>query len=298
MTSAVTSISPDRDRASLQASMAPRPEYGKLSIRNVGKIYDPEGAAVVAAHQCNVEVEAGDFVAIVGPSGCGKSTLMNIVAGFDNVTSGEVLLDDAPLATVDHAPRPGSDRVVVFQNGALFPWKSVIENVMYGPLVQATLSAPEARKKALDLLARCGGLDSVADSYPAQLSSGMQRRVEIVRALMNDPKILLLDEPFRAMDTVSKTTMHEHLLQMYRVCRRTIMFITHDLEEAIFLADKVVIMTSRPGTIKKILDVNLPRPRTTEMLASDEFRNLKSQVSEIVHEEALRAFERGEREQA
>lgn len=297
MSSVVTNVVTE-GRFSNASSLAPRPAHGKLSLRNVGKIYDPHGAAVVAAHSCDLEIEAGDFVAIVGPSGCGKSTLMNIIAGFDNVTSGEVLLDDQPLATPTLAPSPGSDRVVVFQNGALFPWKSVLENVMYGPLVQKALSYDAARTKALDLLNRCGGLDNVADSYPQQLSSGMQRRVEIVRALMNDPKILLLDEPFRAMDTVSKTTMHEHLLQMYRVCRKTIIFITHDLEEAIFLADKVVVMTSRPGTIKRTLEVNLPRPRSADLLGSNEFRTLKSQVSEIVHEEARRAFELGEREQA
>ncbi len=279
-------------------SIAERPANGRLSIRNVGKIYDPEGAAVLALENCNVEVEAGDFLAIVGPSGCGKSTLMNAVAGFDNVTSGEILLDNEPLATPDRAPRPGSDRVVVFQNGALFPWKTVADNVMYGPLIQGQLSKSAAREKAMSLLNKCGALDRVSDSYPAQLSSGMQRRVEIVRALMNDPKILLLDEPFRAMDTVSKTTMHRHLLRMYHVCRKTIMFITHDLEEAVFLADKVVVMTSRPGTIKKALEVNLPRPRTADMLASEEFQDLKSQLSATVHEEAKKAFERGEREQA
>lgn len=279
-------------------ALAPRPPTGKLSIRSVGKIYDPEGAAVVAASDCSIEIEAGDFVAIVGPSGCGKSTLMNIVAGFDNVTSGEVLLDDVLLGSPTYAPQPGSDRVVVFQNGALFPWMTVLENVMYGPLVQDRIGRAEARDKALDLLKRCGGLNRVADSYPPQLSSGMQRRVEIVRALMNEPKILLLDEPFRAMDTVSKTTMHEHLLQMYHVCRKTIIFITHDLEEAIFLADRVVVMTSRPGTIKITLDVTLPRPRTAKLLAGSEFRDLKAQLSMAVHEEAKRAFERGEREQA
>lgn len=278
--------------------LAPRPGFGKLTLRNVGKIYDPEGAAVVAASDCSIDIAAGDFLAIVGPSGCGKSTLMNIIAGFDTLTSGEILLDDAPLATLERAPRPGSDRVVVFQNGALFPWKSVLENVMYGPLVQNALDRAGAEEKALDLLRRCGGLDRVAASYPAQLSSGMQRRVEIVRALMNDPKVLLLDEPFRAMDTVSKTTMHEHLLQMYRVCRKTIIFITHDLEEAIFLADRVVVMTSRPGTIKTMLDVTLPRPRTAGLLISNEFRELKAQLSTAVHEEAKRAFERGEKEQA
>ncbi len=285
-------------RLAASETIGERPAKGRLSIRDVGKIYDPNGAAVLALENCNVEVEAGDFLAIVGPSGCGKSTLMNAIAGFDNVTSGEILLDDEPLATPGTAPRPGSDRVVVFQNGALFPWKTVADNVMYGPVIQKQLSRSDAREKAMGLLNKCGGLDRVADSYPAQLSSGMQRRVEIVRALMNDPKILLLDEPFRAMDTVSKTTMHRHLLRMFHVCRKTIIFITHDLEEAVFLADKVVVMTSRPGTIKKSLSVNLPRPRTAEMLASEEFQDLKSQLSATVHEEAKKAFERGEREQA
>ncbi len=281
-----------------QLDLAPRPAHGKLTITEVGKIYDPQGAAVVAVSDCSMDIAAGDFLAIVGPSGCGKSTLVNIIAGFDNLSSGEILLDDAPLATTEQAPRPGSDRVVVFQNGALFPWKSVLDNVMYGPLVQEVMTHREAKRKALDLLRRCGGLDRVAEAYPAQLSSGMQRRVEIVRALMNDPKVLLLDEPFRAMDTVSKTTMHEHLLEMYHVCRKTIVFITHDLEEAIFLADRVVVMTSRPGTIKTTLDVTLPRPRTAALLASEDFRALKAKLSAAVHEEAKRAFERGEREQA
>lgn len=279
-------------------AMAPRPREGRLSIRNVGKIYDPQGARVVAVQRTSLEIDPGDFVAIVGPSGCGKSTLMNIIAGFDNVTEGEVLLDGQPLATATAPPKPGPDRVVVFQNGALFPWKTVLENVMYGPVVQKKLTREEAERKAMDVLARCGGLDKVASAYPPQLSSGMQRRVEIVRALINEPKILLLDEPFRAMDTVSKTVMHEHLLEMYRVCRKTIVFITHDLEEAIYLADKVVVMTSRPGTIKSTINVDLPRPRTREMMMGAQYLALKAQAIAGVHEEAKKAFERGEREHA
>lgn len=279
-------------------AMAPRPNEGRLSIQHVGKIYDPRGARVVAVQDASIEIEPGDFVAIVGPSGCGKSTLMNIIAGFDNVTEGQVLLDSQPLATVDLPPKPGSDRVVVFQNGALFPWKTVLENVMYGPVIQNAMTHAQAEERAMDLLTKCGGLDKVAACYPPQLSSGMQRRVEIVRALINEPKILLLDEPFRAMDTVSKTVMHQHLLEMYRVCRKTIVFITHDLEEAIYLADKVVVMTSRPGTIKSIIHVNLPRPRTPNMMLGAEYLALKAQAIAGVHEEAKKAFERGEREHA
>lgn len=271
---------------------------GELSISNVSKIYDPDGARVVALQDCSVEIAPGEFVAIVGPSGCGKSTLLNILAGFDTLTAGEVFLDGEPLASVKRLAQPGPDRVVVFQHGALFPWKSVLENVMYGPLRQKMMTRQEAEAKAMDLLRRCGGLDSVATAYPAELSSGMQRRVEIIRALMNEPKVLLLDEPFRAMDSVSKTTMHRHLLEMYRLYRKTIVFITHDLEEAIYLAETVILMTTRPGTVKKVLKISLPRPRIPEMMSSHEYLELKRQVAEGVHEEAKKAFERGEREHA
>lgn len=274
------------------------PAAGVVSIRNVCKTYDPEGACVEALRDCSAEVKSGEFVAIVGPSGCGKSTLLNMIAGFDAVSSGEIVLDGRVLAVPGRPPRPGPDRVVVFQHGALFPWKTVLENVTYGPVRQKVLSRDEAERKAIDLLHRCGGLDAVGGSYPAQLSSGMQRRVEIVRALMNEPKVLLLDEPFRAMDTVSKTTMHQHLLDMYRLYRNTIVFITHDLEEAIYLADTVIVMTTRPGTIKQVIRIGLPRPRVPKMLYSQEYMRLKREAAESVHEEARKAFERGEREQA
>lgn len=271
---------------------------GHISVQSVSKIYDPHGAHVVALDDCNLEIPAGDFIALVGPSGCGKSTLLNILAGFDNLTSGLVLLDGDPLATPDNPPAPGSDRVVVFQNGALFPWKTVLQNVVYGLLVQKKMSIPEANQKGLELLAKTGNLDRIAHSFPNQLSSGMQRRVEILRALINNPKILLLDEPFRAMDTVSKTTMHRHLLDIYDQYHKTVFFITHDLDEAIFLADTVVVMTTRPGTIKLRLDIDLPRPRTRETITSQRFLELRQQAVNAVREEAKKAFERGERELA
>ena len=270
---------------------------GALSIRDVTKIYDPEGVHVVALEHCSLEIAAGEFVAVMGPSGCGKSTLLNIMAGFDYVTHGEILLDGAPLATPDTRPRPGSDRVVVFQHGALFPWKTVLENVTYGPVVQKQLDQAAADQRAREMLARVG-LSNIEKSYPGQLSSGMQRRVEIIRALINDPKVLLLDEPFRAMDTVTKSASHEYLLELYNATGKTIFFITHDLEEAIFLADKVAVMTTRPGHIKLAISVDLPRPRNYRMLATQQFLDLKSQLVEAVHEEAVKAFQAGEREMA
>jgi len=288
-------------RDTLNGSMAPtppRPKAGNVSIRNVSKIYDPAGARVVALDDFSIDFAAGDFLAIVGPSGCGKSTLLNILAGFDTLSSGEVYLDDELLAGVEKPPTPGSDRVVVFQQGALFPWKTVLDNVTYGLMKQGLVSRSEAEARGIEMLKASGGLDRIARSYPSQLSSGMQRRVEIIRALINEPKVLLLDEPFRAMDTVNKSTMHQHLLNIFRTNRKTIMFITHDLEEALFLADRVIVMTTRPGTVKLDIRVDLPRPRTRELMASDEYIALKERTVMAVREEAQKAFERGEREMA
>ena len=274
-----------------------RAKTGALSIRDVGKIYDPEGVHVEALSNCSMEIESGEFVAIVGPSGCGKSTLLNIMAGFDNLTSGEILLDGRPLAALDTAPSPGPDRVVVFQHGALFPWKTVLENVIYGPVTQGGMSVSQASDRAREMLARVG-LNSIEGSYPGQLSSGMQRRVEITRALINNPKILLLDEPYRAMDTVTKAASHQYLLELYDMTRKTIFFITHDLDEALYLSDTVHIMTSRPGYIKKTMRVDLPRPRTYKITTSDRFLEMKSELMEAVHQEAVKAFQAGEREMA
>ncbi len=268
-----------------------------LSIRKAGKVYDPEGVHVVALEECSLDVAAGEFVAVVGPSGCGKTTLLNIIAGFDSVTSGEILMDDKPLATVDIHPRPGPDRVVVFQHGALFPWKTVLENVAYGPVIQNRLSRKEANEAAREQLRKVG-LGHVEKAYPGQLSSGMQRRVEIVRALVNNPRVLLLDEPFRGMDSVTKSASHQCLLDLYDMFHKTIYFITHDLEEAIFLADTVVVMTTRPGRIRMSINVDLPRPRHYRMLTSERFLELKKMIRDAVHDEALKAFQRGERELA
>lgn len=268
---------------------------GALAIEGVGKVY---AKTVVALEECSLGVAAGEFLALVGPSGCGKSTLLNILAGFDQPTRGTVRLDGALLAAPDRPALPGPDRIVVFQEGALFPWKTVIENVTYGLKVQRQVDPREARERGLDMLARCGGLDRIAHQYPGQISSGMQRRVELVRALINDPKVLLLDEPFRAMDTVSKGRMHQHLMDMCRQFPKTVFFITHDLEEAILLADTVAVMTTRPGRIRLRVPVDLPRPRHAKMIASPRFVELKERLIAAVHEEAKKAFERGERELA
>lgn len=289
-----TSITCPTGTSEMHASAQP---VGKLSIRNATKIYDPDGVNVMALDNCTMEVEAGEFCVIVGPSGCGKTTLLNAIAGFHDITSGEILLDGELLCSGDKQADPGADRIVVFQHGALFPWYTVLENVTFGPTVQGKMSAAAAKKEAEEILAQMG-LKGISHSYPSEISSGMRRRVEIARAMMNNPKVLLMDEPYRAMDALTKTIMHKNLLDVYDQSKKTVFFITHDLEEAIFLGTKVYVMTTRPGTIKKVIDVDLPRPRDYRVLSSDRYLELKQEVIESVHEEARKAFAAGERELA
>lgn len=271
--------------------------YGAISIRKVGKIYDPEGVHVEAMRDCSFEIAAGEFAVIVGPSGCGKTTLLNAIAGFDTITSGEIYLDEELISSPRKQIKPDVDRMVVFQNGALFPWKTVVENITYGPLVQRKMKKPEAMDAARDMLSKVG-LNEIEDKYPEELSSGVQRRVEILRALINKPKVVMLDEPFRGLDAVAKTVMHEFLVQIFCTASNTMFFITHDLDEAIFLGHKVVIMTTRPAQVKKIVAVNLPWPREHHLKGSETYLDLKREVLEAVHEEAKKAFEAGEREMA
>jgi NitT/TauT family transport system ATP-binding protein len=270
---------------------------GAVSIRGVSKVYDPDGVNVLAVDNCSLEVGAGEFCVVVGPSGCGKTTLLNAIAGFHEISSGEILLDGRTICSPSFTAEPGADRMVVFQNGALFPWMTVTENVAYGPIVQGRLLAQQARRGALAELGELG-LADIGERYPNELSSGMRRRVEIARALVNDPKVLLLDEPFRAMDALTKAVAQEFLLQAWDRARKTVFFITHDLEEALFLADRVVIMTTRPCRVKHILEVDFDRPRSFRMRSSQRYLELKSKVFDAVHEEAKKAFEAGERELA
>ena len=273
-------------------------KLGALSIKNVTKVYDPEGVNVKAVDDCSMEIEGGEVCMIVGPSGCGKTTLLNSIAGFHSITEGSIHLDNELLCGPEKPiAAQGADRMVVFQHGALFPWKTLQENVAYGPTVQKTLGAKEAMSKAGDMLAEAG-LGNFLTRYPGEVSSGMARRAEIVRALINDPKVLLLDEPYRAMDALTKQIMHESLLETYDRTGVTIFFITHDLEEAIFLGDKVHIVTTRPCQLKKTVEVKIPRPRSYETQSSEDFRKLLAEVNEAVHEEAVKAFQAGERELA
>jgi NitT/TauT family transport system ATP-binding protein len=271
-------------------------DKGALRIDDVVKVYGTEGGGILAVDHCTFDIPAGEITVVVGPSGCGKTTLLNAIAGFHSVSSGTITLDDEILCGPGKPKaEPGPDRIVVFQNGALFPWKTNIENVAFGPIVQGRLRRKEAFEKARGVMADAG-LGDVENNYPGEISSGVRRRVEIVRALMNDPKVLLLDEPYRALDSLTKSVMHEALLDIFYKNRVTIFFITHDLEEALFLGHRVVIMTTRPCRPKKILTVDIPHPRDYSVLTAKRFRELLDETAAAVHEEARKAFAAGERE--
>ena len=233
---------------------------GRVECRNVTKTFGEEWARQVVVEGAAFEVEAGRLNVLVGPSGCGKSTLINLIAGYEEPSSGEILIDG------QRVQGPGRDRLVVFQETALFPWMTSLENVMFGPDVRG-MNRREARQEARRLLEKVG-LKGFEDKYPSQLSGGMQRRCELARALINHPKIMLMDEPFRGLDAMTRELMQEYLLRLFEETRHTILFVTSELEEAIFLADRLLILSAKPTAVKQVLDVDLPRPRDFHVLTT------------------------------
>jgi NitT/TauT family transport system ATP-binding protein len=269
---------------------------GALVFDAVGKAYRTASAPVLAVEDFSLDIAAGELHVIVGPSGCGKSTLLGAVAGFTDITSGRIDLDGQPLCGPGRPTAEiGPDRVVVFQDSTLFPWLTVADNVGYGLVAQRRISRGDAGGIARERLQEVG-LGDIAHSYPGELSSGVQRRVEILRALVMEPAVLLLDEPFRGMDAISRSAMHDALLQIYDKSAVTVLFITHDIEEAVYLGSRVTVMTTRPGRVKTTIDIDLDRPRDRGIITEPEFRELVGEVSEAVRDEARRAFEVGERE--
>jgi ABC-type nitrate/sulfonate/bicarbonate transport system ATPase subunit len=228
-------------------------------------------------------IEDNDFLCILGPSGCGKSTLLRIVAGLEAAGTGRVLLDGQPVE------RPGPDRGMVFQSYTLFPWLTVAENIAFG-LRERGVPRSERREIVAAYVAKIG-LAGFEAHYPKQLSGGMQQRTAIARALANDPEILLLDEPFGALDNQTRALMQELLLGIWERERKTVLFVTHDIEEAIFLASRVIVMTARPGRIKADVAVDLPHPRHYTMKTSPDFSALKARLTEEIRIEAVRAAE-------
>ena len=236
---------------------------------------------VTALDRVSLAVEDRQFSVIVGPSGCGKSTLLRLVAGLQEETEGRVTLDGRPIRG------PSADRGMVFQSYTLFPWLTVRGNVEFGPSLKGVSRAERGRISA-DLMEQVG-LKGFEDAYPEQLSGGMRQRAALARALANDPEILLMDEPFGALDSQTRQLMQELLLTVWARDRKTVLFITHDIDEAIFLADTVHVMTARPGRIKRSLSVDIPRPRDARTLTSPDFTACKREILALMRDEAVRA---------
>jgi NitT/TauT family transport system ATP-binding protein len=255
---------------------------GHVEVRDVTVRFGKTAQAMEAASHVSLEVKPGEFVSVVGPSGCGKSTLLNIVAGFITPTEGEALVDGRPI----HGP--GADRGVVFQQYSLFPWMTVRRNVEFGLKMQGM--GQHQRQTAARSLLGMAGLLAFENHYPDQLSGGMKQRVGIVRALATSPQVMLMDEPFGALDSQTRAVMQEILTNMWQELRLSVLFITHDIEEAIFLSEKVYVMTARPGRIKAEIPIPLPRPRTPEMMSSPTFHALVRQLKALIREESLAAM--------
>ncbi len=238
-----------------------------LSFKNVGKVFSKNGEELVAIHDFDLEVDEGEFVCILGPSGCGKTTLLRMVAGLESISQGSIELNGKAITG------PGSDRGMVFQDFGLFPWRNVMKNVEFGLEVKniPTAKRVEIAQRYVELV----GLKGFERSHPKELSGGMKQRVGIARALANDPAVLLMDEPFGALDAQTRNQMQTELLRIWKETKKTVLFVTHSVDEAVFLADRIVVMTARPGSIKDLWDIDLPRPRDR---ASSKFIALRKEI--------------------
>ncbi|MHB1677205.1 MAG: ABC transporter ATP-binding protein [Sulfuriferula sp.] len=250
-----------------------------LEIKHLGKDYKTTKGNVTALKDISFKTHRREFVCVIGPSGCGKSTLVRILAGLESHTSGEVLLDGKPVTG------PGRDRGMVFQGYTLFPWLTVKKNVMFG-LEMNNIGVNEASREA-ELWLELIGLEKFANAYPHELSGGMKQRVAIARALVNQPRILLMDEPFGALDAQSRVKMQAHLLDIWRSIDITVLFITHDLDEAIFLADRILVLKAHPGEVQELIEVPVQRPRSPEQFTSPEFLATKTRLETLIQSQEL-----------
>jgi NitT/TauT family transport system ATP-binding protein len=246
-----------------------------MTVGGVGRVFESAQGPVTALRNIEFEVHQRELISVIGPSGCGKSTLIRIVSGLESCTSGAVLIDGKPVVG------PGPDRGMVFQAYTLFPWLTVKQNVMFGPNMKGAAKG-SAEKQALEWL-RLVGLTRFSDHYPNQLSGGMKQRVAIARALANEPRILLMDEPFGALDAQTRASMQAHLIRICASVDITVMFITHDLDEAIYLSDRIVVLGAHPGRVLEIIEVPVPRPRTTDQFLSGPFLATKARLEELIH---------------
>lgn len=255
---------------------------GSISGRNISMQFRSKAGPVAVLDELNIEIRSGEFVALLGPSGCGKSTLLNLFAGILKPTSGNLSIDRKPVGGPN--PRVG----IVFQHHSLFPWMSVLENVAFGPKMLRREDPIGTARTFLALV----GLEKFEKAWPSGLSGGMQQRVGIARALATYPPVLLMDEPFGALDAQTRSIMQEELLKLWQQFNSTVVFVTHDIEEAIFLADRVIVMKTMPGGIKADLSIKLPRPRRHDMIKSDLFNRYRGEIFELIREETLKVFNR------
>lgn len=246
-----------------------------IETKHLQKEFDGQSGKVIALEDINFGIQEGEFVSIVGTSGCGKSTLLNIIAGLIPETSGSVFLNGKPVRG------PGPDRAVVFQSDAAFPWLTVMENLEYGLKIKK-VPKKERQKKCHELLELLS-LEQFKDSYPKELSGGMRKRIDIGRAYAVDPDILLMDEPFGALDVVTREAMQEELLQIWSENKKTVIFVTHDLEEAMYLSDKIILLSARPGKIKDIITVPFSRPRESALREAKEFYELRNSLRHLIN---------------
>ena len=246
-----------------------------LEAKQLSQVFQHGKNSRTILNQLDLKIHKREFICVIGPSGCGKSTFSRVVAGLDPYSSGELLVDGQPISG------PSPERGMVFQGYTLFPWKSVKENVMFGPLMKGAshASAEAAAREWINII----GLEKYENQYPHQLSGGMKQRVAIARALVNEPKILLMDEPFGALDPHTRQKMQKHLMDLWQNIDITIIFVTHDMDEAILLADRIVALKANPGEIKEIIEVDLPHPRGTELMNTPEFQRLRNKVDQLVH---------------
>jgi len=254
---------------------------GLIEFRNVSKRF---GAKNVLA-DCSFEILPGQFTALIGPSGCGKTTIIDLIAGYETPSGGAVLLDGNEIKG------PSWERLVVFQETALFPWKSTLDNVMFGPL-NRSVPRQQTEQQAKALLRKLG-LADFETKFPSQLSGGMQRRAELARALINSPTVMLLDEPFRGLDAMTRELMQEYLLRLFEEAPVTTVFVTSEIEEAIFLADRILVVTNAPASLRRVLEVDLPRPRDLQMLSSARFGEIHGAILDLLLEEAKKTFSEG-----
>jgi NitT/TauT family transport system ATP-binding protein len=261
---------------------------GEINVQNVSKSYGTGPIAKDVVQDCSFTIERGKLTVMIGPSGCGKSTLIRLIAGFQRPNKGKITLDDKPIT------EPSRDRLVVFQESALFPWMTTYENIVYGPKARGTFDS-ETRERAEFLLDKVG-LTQFRSKYPTQLSGGMQRRAELARAMINNPQVMILDEPFRGLDSMTKELMWEYYASLYEESRRTNFFVTTDIDEAVFLADRIIIMTNIPTRVRAVLDIDMPRPRKLiDLIEDDRANDVKMQALAVLHEEAMKSFSGGSR---